>query len=158
MVIFRWLLAAGCFAFCVKQMATALKAEGLGAAPFLVLGFTGLLAAVLLVSPEIVIRPVEFFSRIFTTIILPDEKYRRPPLSYLLARRYARQLRFREALEEYEKILRFYPNEEDAFRELIAAALEAGAVRLAGKYTRLYERRFGRELPPPALPESQADR
>jgi hypothetical protein len=140
--IIRWIAAAGCLVFCIKQISMALRVEGIGAAGFFVVGFGSLLAFVLLISPETTGRACEFFSRIFTSIILPDDRNRKPPLSYLLARRYRQQLRAAEAVDEYRKIIHYYPDEQTAYLELIATAQESGDEKLAQKYARSFKSRF----------------
>lgn len=151
--IIRWVLALGSLVFCISQAAAALKTPGLGAAGYLIISFASLLTFLILISPETILRGCEVFSRLFTTIVLPDDKERKPPLSYLLARRYRKQLRSDEAAAEYRKIIHYYPNERDAYLELIALALEIGDEKFASKYTRAFETRFKCRIPDRALPE-----
>lgn len=151
--IIRWALAIGILALCIGQMISAFKTPGLGAAGHLIISFGSLLAFLLLISPETIIPGCELFSRLFTSIVLPDDKHRRPPLSYLLARRYRKQLRPAEAVAEYQRIIHYYPDEQDAYLELIALAHNVGNERLAKKYTRAFTRHFKHELPPAQPPE-----
>ena len=62
------------------------------------------------------------------------------PLDYTLARRYASQLRFEEACEEYAKIIRHHPAQVDAYLEGISAARRAQDADRAGKFYRAARR------------------
>jgi tetratricopeptide (TPR) repeat protein len=155
--IFRWLLAIGLWIFCVRQFSILLNSSGgyAGLAPAL-FGFASFILGMLLVSPEVV-RPIcGFFADRFIEFIYPSARASKPPLSYLLARRYRDQRRFDESIEEYQKILRYYPRDRTACRELLLAAKEAGDERSFRKYSRLHLRRFhapfdpGETLPPDA--------
>ena len=141
--LFRWLLAIASWIVCALSFRNVLlHGDGFGATPALLFGFAGLIAGVLLVSPEIV-RPVcDFFADAFLGFIYPGARAAKPPLSYLLARRYRDQRRFGEALTEYQKILHYYPKEKTAWHEMLLLALEAGDERTFHKYARRYLRRF----------------
>jgi len=146
-IIIRWLLALGCLIFCIRQFQAGLNTAGLGAAGFLIVGFGSMLAVVLLIAPETIVRLCEFFSRIFTSIVLPDDKSHKPPLSYILAHSYRRQLRYSEAVEEYRKLIHYHPGELTPYLELISLAHLLQDDRLATKYTHLLKRRFPNALP-----------
>ncbi len=144
--LIRWLLALACLIFCIRQFQAGLQTAGLGAAGFLILGFGSMLAVVLLIAPETIVRICEFFSRIFTSIILPDDRSHKPPLSYILARRYRQQLRYSEAVKEYRKIIHYYPDEQTPYVELISLAHQLRDERLATKYIHLLKRRFPKSI------------
>lgn len=149
-------MAVGCLIFCIRQFQVGLNTAGLGAAGFLVVGFGSMLAVVLLIAPETIVRVCEFFSRIFTSIILPNDKFRKPPLSYILAHSYRRQLRYVEAVEEYRKIIHHHPGELTPYLELISLAQVLQDDPLVTKYTQLPKQRFPHALPIdplPSLPE-----
>lgn len=141
-IMIRWLLAVVCSVFSVKLMVKGLGEEGFGAAPFLIISFASVIAAILLIAPETVVKIAEAFSRIFTGIIFPDDKFSRPPLSYLLARRYAQELRTADAINEYLNIIHYYPRERDAYLELMALAKSTGHEKIYLKYSRKFHHRF----------------
>lgn len=151
-MIIRWLLALGCLIFCIRQFQAGLNTAGLGAAGFLIVGFGSMLAVVLLIAPETIVRVCEFFSRIFASIVLPDDKFHKPPLSYILAHSYRRQLRYTEAVEEYRKIIHYHPGELTPYLEMISLAHLLQDDRLAAKYTQLLKRRFPTFSPKNSLP------
>lgn len=141
-VMIRWLLAVGCAVFSVKLMVKGLDQEGFAAAPFLIISFASAIAVILLIAPETVVKIAEAFSRIFTGIIFPDDKFSKPPLSYLLARKYTQELRTAEAINEYLNIIHYYPRERDAYLELMALAKSSGHERIYLKYSRKFHHRF----------------
>lgn len=141
-VLLRWLTAGWCLFVSVRQMMTALKIEGYAAAPHLFFGVGAFLVALLLISPETVVKFCEFCSRPLTHIVFPGARADRPPLSYRMARLYATQMRFADAAEEYQKIIRYYPREQAAYRELLTLARTVEHGRLYHKYERLYRKRF----------------
>ena len=141
-VLLRWLLAGGCLYFSVRQMMAALKVDGFAAAPFLFFGIGAFITALLLITPETVVKICEFCSRPLTNIIYPSATADKPPLSYRLAHLYRKQLRFADAAEEYQKIIHYYPRERTAYLELLALAREVDHTRLYDKYAKLYMKRF----------------
>lgn len=144
----RWFLAAVSMGFSVKLMGAGLKIEGFGAVGHLIFSMVCFISAVLLVAPETVFRFAEWCSRPFTNILFPSDEFSRPPLSYVLARRYRGSLRLRDAVEEYEKIIYFYPGEIDAYVELVDVAKRLGDKELTRRYAALFKKRFHREVPP----------
>jgi len=147
LVIARFLLGFACLVYGVREMRTALGMEGMGAVPHVLFGMGSLLAAVFLLLSGLIWRACEFLSRAFTDIILPSARHQRPPLSYRLARRYAQQLRHHEAVEEYEKILRYYPDEQGAYFELAAEARLVDDAKLFRRTVKAYEQRFKTPFP-----------
>lgn len=142
-VLLRWLLAGGSLYLAVRQMSTALKIDGLAAAPYLFFGFGAFILAIFLMAPETVVKICEFCSRPLTGIIYPNATAEKPPLSYRLAHLYTKQLRFADAIEEYQKIIQYYPRERSAYLELLKLAREIDHARLYDKYARLFTKRFG---------------
>ena len=142
-VLLRWLLAGGCLYLAVRQMTSALKIDGLAAAPFLLFGFGAFIVAIFFIAPETVVKVCEFCSRPLTNIIYPSATAEKPPLSYRLAHLYTKQLRFADAVEEYQKIIRYYPRERTAYLELLALAREIDHAKLYEKYAKLFMKRFG---------------
>ncbi len=147
-VIFRWGAAAGCSYFFVSSMGRALKIPGLGAAGYLIIGFAALIAAVLLVAPETVTRLCEFCSRLFTTLVFPDARFKKPKLSYILPCLYAKERRYPEAIQEYQKLLEHYPKEHDAHLELISVLQLSGQSKLSTKYIKRFTKLFPNEPVP----------
>lgn len=138
----RWILAVVCAVFSLKLMIKGLRQESFAAAPFLILSFASVIAAILLIAPETVFKIAEAFSRLFTGIIFPDEKFARPPLSYLLARRYTQEMRTADAISEYINIIHYYPREREAYLELMALTQGADYEKIHRKYARKFHRRF----------------
>ncbi len=94
-----------------------------------------------------------FFADLFVDVIYPGSRASKPQLSYVLARLYRDQARLAESIAEYEKIIRYYPKERDAYHELLLVAQQAGGERTVKKYTRRYLRHF-HEPPQPGIPPS----
>jgi len=138
----RWFLAAVCLTICVRLMVAALQIPGLGAAGHLIFSFATFILMVLLIVPETAFRMAEWCSRPITNIIYPSDRLDRPPLSYTMAREYSRRMRVEEAITEYEGIIQFYPQEAEAYLELMALAKKAGDEPLYERCEGLYKRRF----------------
>jgi len=145
--VVRWLLAAACLIFSFMRMTAALKIEGIGAAGHVIFSMGAFITAILLIAPETAFRLAEWCSRPFTNILFPSEEFRKPPLSYLLARKYNTELRFDEAIEQYQKIILHYPDETAAYVELLELARDLGDDRLFQKYAELFKKRFKQEVP-----------
>lgn len=138
----RWLLAAGCVYLSVRSMMTALKIEGITAAPHLITAFGSFILAIVFIAPETVTRICEFLSRPLTNIIYPNARAEKPPLSYRLAHLYTRQLRYADAVAEYQKIIHYYPRERTAYLELLALARQIDHAKLYEKYAKLFLKQF----------------
>ena len=106
-----------------------------------------LLISVLLMAPDTAVKIAEWIAKPFADLFYPSEEFEKPPLSYKLARRYRQELRVDEAVQEYEKILFYYPKERDAYLELLELAKRAGDDELREKYEGLFQQRF-HEAPP----------
>jgi tetratricopeptide (TPR) repeat protein len=99
------------------------------------------LMAVLLIAPDTVVKIAEWCAKPFADLFYPSDEFEKPPLSYKLARRYKQERRVDEAVQEYEKILFYYPKERDAYVELIELARQAGDDELREKYEALLRER-----------------
>jgi hypothetical protein len=144
----RWLFALGCLYLCFRLTRSALGIQSIAsfhAAPLLVVAFGLFFAALLLTSKEVIIPLSELVGGFFISFLHPNARFSKPPLSYILARSYARQMRYTEAFEEYKKIVHYYPNELEAYREIIAVCNAAGAGKLAHRYEKKFRRRFPKE-------------
>lgn len=133
--IFRYFLAIVSFAIAMALLVTAAIIKHVVLTPSLAFfGFSALLFAIILAYPEVINPLSAFFSRIITTIIYPDHKLNKPPLSFILARRYTKETRYDDAIHEYKKIIHFYPKEIDAYKEIIPICKLTENEELALKY------------------------
>ena len=139
----RWFLALLCAAGGVKLMLDALKMNSVGAFGHVMGSVLAMVTVVLLISPETVFKVAEWCARPFTEILWPSDRLEKPPLNYRLARHYAQCLRLEEAIEEYRKIIHFYPDEGDAYKELIAVAEQLGDEEVKAEFETLYRTKFG---------------
>lgn len=145
--ILRWLAGLACLIYGVRQLWLGRHIDSLPAVGHMIFGLAALLAAVFLLLSGLIARVCEFLARPLMGVILPDDHAHKPPLSYRLARRYAQQLRHCEAIEEYQKIILYYPDERDAYLELATEARMADDNRTFRKTVTAYERRFGEAFP-----------
>ena len=53
------------------------------------------------------------------SIIFPGTKFNKPTLNLKLPASYVKEGRYKEALEEYRKVLKHYPDETEAYDEAI---------------------------------------
>ncbi len=148
----RWLLAALSIFISVRLMMTALKMAGFGAAFPVLFSMAAFLLAIILISPETVFRLAEWCSKPLTDLIYPSEEFKKPPLSYMMARHYSQGLRFEEAVAEYEKIIHYYPKEQAAYIELLALAKKLDDDTLLHKYEQMFKHRFQQEAEQPPEP------
>jgi cell division protein FtsW (lipid II flippase) len=137
----RWMLAGLALVASVWLMSAGVKMGWLAAA-FPVIGSMLLLVtAVLLVAPDTAVKIAEWIAKPFADLFYPSDEFEKPPLSYLLARRYSQERRVDAAVQEYEKILFYYPEERDAYLELIELAQRVGDEELREKYEGLLRKR-----------------
>lgn len=138
----RWMLAGLALVASVWLMSAGVKMGWLAAA-FPVIGSMLLfLTAVLLVAPDTAVKIAEWIAKPFADLFYPSDEFEKPPLSYLLARRYSQERRVDAAVQEYEKILFYYPEERDAYLELIELAQRVGDEELREKYEGLLREKF----------------
>jgi len=138
----RWLLALLSLAASVWLMKAAFKMQGMGAAGPVILSMAAFVSTVLFITPETAFWLAEQFAKPFANLFYPSDSFKKPPVSYLLARRYSTERRFEDAVTQYENIIEFHPEERDAHVELIELAHQIGDAELAEKYTALLRRRF----------------
>lgn len=130
----RRILAGLVFLASALLMNAGLKMSWLGAA-FPVIGSMLLfLTAMLLMAPDTAFKIAELCAKPFADLFFPSDEFEKPPLSYLLARRYSQERKVDAAVQEYEKILFYYPEERDAYVELIELARRVGDEELREKY------------------------
>jgi len=124
-------------------MSAGLKTDWLGAA-FPVIGSMLLfLIAVLLMAPDTAVKLAELCAKPFAELFYPADEFEKPPLSYLLARRYSQERRVDAAVQEYEKILFYYPEERSAYAAVIELAQRVGDAELRERYEGLLKVRDG---------------
>lgn len=143
----RWLLAACTLLLSIKLMVKAYQIESMGAAFPVLMSVGSFLATVLLIAPETARRLAEWCARPFANIFFPSDEFSRPPLSYKLARHYRQTQRWKDAAQQYRKIIRYYPSEKDAYLELLDVAEQMGDTESLRKYKSLYRKRFKEDLP-----------
>lgn len=123
-------------------MKAAFKIAGIGAAGPVILSLVLFVSTVLLIAPETAFWLAEQVAKPFAALFYPSDSFKKPPLSYVLARRYRNERRWEEAAAQYESIIEYYPEERDAHLELLEVAHELGDEQLIEKYTALTRRRF----------------
>jgi hypothetical protein len=133
-LIVRWLLAAALLYGANRFAIRALSYEGLSALSYLLPAAAQLLSSVILISPELAYYVGDIISKPFASLFVPDEKFSRPPLSYILARKYSREMRYQEAVVEYLQIIKHYPGEREPYEEIIRIANLVGDIQTAAKF------------------------
>ncbi len=118
----RRILAGLALLTSVWLMSAALKMNWLSAALLVIGSLLLLVTAVLLIAPDTAFKLAEWIAQPFAELFFPSDEFEKPPLSYLLARRYSQERKVDAAVQEYEKILFYYPEERDAYLEVIELA------------------------------------
>lgn len=154
----RWILAGIALLVSVWLMSRALKMDWLSAA-FSVIGSMLLfVTCVVLMAEDTAVKIAEWIARPFAALFYPNEEFEKPPLSYVLARKYSQERKVEAAVQEYEKILFYYPEEREACLEVIELARRVGDEELREKYEEMWRERFGEEdSPGPQKPGGQGD-
>ena len=134
LAVLRWILSASAFTVFVLSMRAAFKIESYGAAAYVIFALVCFIASILLLIPETVKPTCRYFSGLIIAFIFPDHKFSKPALTYTLARRYMELERYEDAINEYAKIIHYYPGETEAYLEIISASSLAGENILAEKY------------------------
>jgi tetratricopeptide (TPR) repeat protein len=116
-----------------------------GIAGYFIVAVAALLAVLLLLSPEVIVPICEFLSRPFTNTFFPENQFDKPPLNYTLARRFRVQMRYLDALDEYKKIIHYYPKEKDAYLEIISICNAMSKHKLASHYAKRFKRLYPKE-------------
>ena len=139
--ILRWLLSVSLFVLFVVLVRAAFKMESLGAAPYVIFSLGCLISAILLLIPETVKPTTQYLSARIVAFVFPDHKFSKPALTYTLARRYIELERYDDAVQEYAKIIHYYPGEIEAYLGMISASSLAGETQLAEKYKKQLKKR-----------------
>jgi len=131
-------------------MLVAFNMESFGAAPYVIFSLVCFIASILLLIPETVKPTCHYLSGRIVAFVFPDHKFSKPALTYALARRYIELERYEDAIQEYAKIIHYYPAETEAYLGIISASSLAGETLLAEKYKKQLEKRTAHRLPPDA--------
>jgi len=143
---FRWLLSASSFVVFILSMSAAFDMGSLGAAPYVIFAVVCLIASILLLIPETVKPTCRYLSGLIVGFVFPDHKFSKPALTYSLARRYIEHERYDDAINEYAKIIHYYPDETEAYLGIISSCSLAGEMRLAEKYQKKLKSCSGKKL------------
>lgn len=143
-IIVRWILAGLSLGAAGHLMRAGLKHTGISGAGPVILSLAAFVTGVLLITPETALKVAEWFGSWFGNLFFPAERSSKPPLSYHMARHYWQCGRLEEALSHYEGIVQHYPEEREAYEELLAVARALGDRRSEARYAARYQRRFGR--------------
>jgi len=141
-IMIRWSFAATCVGGGIFLLNKAPEGDFSKGSGLTLISIAGFLGAVFLVVPETVTPLAKFIGTCFSSIIFPNAKFSKPPLSYFLADLYSKQMRYEEAARQYMAIIRYYPNEQKAYLELISICQLSGETKLAKKYLRRFNHRF----------------
>ena len=142
----RWILAGLALVASVWLMSAGLKMGWLAAA-FPVIGSMLLLVtAVLLIAPDTAFKLAEWIAKPFAELFFPSDEFEKPPLSYKLARRYSQERKVEAAVQEYEKILFYYPEERDAYLEVIELAQRVKDDELRERFEEMMRRALAPSL------------
>lgn len=133
-LIARWLLAVALLYGAYWFANRALLYEGFSALSYLLAFAVQLISSAILIAPELAHCLGGIIFKPLVSIFLPDEKFFRPPLSYILARKYAQDKRYQDAVQEYLKIIKHYPDEREPYEEIIRIATFVGDTQTAAKF------------------------
>ena len=133
-VLVRWVAAALVAVFGLLQLGHVLATDlSWGTLGNTLTGVGALFVAVALVGPELVGWALVPLHGLVDRLLMPSES-EPPPAAFKLARYYASLLRHEEACDEYAKIIRYHPEETDAYLEGIREAFLAGDPAQAKKF------------------------
>lgn len=157
-IIARWFFAVLCLAASAHLMRQGLKHNGISAAGPVIFSLCAFVTSVLLMAPETAVRLAEAFGALFADLLFPSERFSKPPLSYHMARHYRACGKLEESLCHYESIIQHYPEERDAYLELLEVARALGDKRRLNRYTARFARQFGcpPTVPPPVTVASDS--
>lgn len=141
----RRILAGLALLASVWMMSAALKMDWLSAALLVIGSMLLLVTAVLLLAPDTAFKLAEWIAKPFAELFFPSDEFEKPPLSYLLARRYSQERKVDAAVQEYEKILFYYPEERGAYLEVIELARRVKDEELRERFEGLLREREAAE-------------
>ncbi|MFO1482581.1 MAG: hypothetical protein U1F71_04370 [Verrucomicrobiaceae bacterium] len=137
-------------------MNVAFKIGGMGAAGPVIVSMVMFVSTVLLIAPETAFWLAEQIAKPLASLFYPSDSFKKPPLSYTLARRYRNERRFDDAATQYEGIIKYYPEEKDAYLELLDVTRQMEDTGLTEKITALLCKRFPDAVSPDQVPDSGA--
>ena len=114
----RWLVGLWLIWLCVKGLTNAMQSDMLEAAGKALVAFASGIAGVLLIAPVFAPLAARPFVAFIESIYLPGGHASRPPLDYKLADHYRKTRKIDEAIAEYARIVRYYPDEVVAHARL----------------------------------------
>ena len=138
----RRILAGLALVASVWMMSAALKMDWLSAALLVIGSMLLLVTTVLLLAPDTAFKLAEWIAKPFAELFFPSDEFEKPPLSYKLARRYSQERKVDAAVQEYEKILFYYPEERDAYLEVIELAQRVKDEELRERFEGLLREKF----------------
>lgn len=143
---FRWFLSASSFMVFILSMSAAFDIESFGVAPYVIFALVCFIVSILLLIPETVKPTCRYLSGRIVAFVFPDHKFSKPALTYALASKYIELERYEDAMQEYAKIIHYYPGETEAYLGMISASSLAGEMRLAEKYQKKLKSCSGKKL------------
>jgi len=138
----RRILAGLALLASVWMMSAALKMGWLSAALLVIGSMLLLVTTVLLLAPDTAFKLAEWIAKPFAELFFPSDEFEKPPLSYKLARRYSQERKVDAAVQEYEKILYYYPEERDAYLEVIELAQRVKDEELRERFEGMLREKF----------------
>ena len=118
--ITRWLFAVGGIGLSIYLIRVGIGRGGITSSFLPILGAMSLLViSVIVIAPELVKLFTMPLFALTDSIFFPGEKLGKPVLSYTLPDFYTKEGRYEEAVEEYRKILKHYPEETAAYLGVI---------------------------------------
>ena len=139
----RRILAGLALVASVWMMTAAMKMDWLSAALLVIGSMLLLVTTVLLLAPDTAFKLAEWIAKPFAELFFPSDEFEKPPLSYKLARRYSQERKVEAAVQEYEKILFYYPEERDAYLEVIELAQRVRDEELRERFEEMLKVRDG---------------
>lgn len=149
----RWILACMTMLASIGLMKAAFNIGGMGAAGPTIVSMVMFVSTVLLIAPETAFWLAEQIAKPLANLFYPSDSFKKPPLSYALARRYRNERRFDDAATQYESIIKFYPEEKDAYLELLDVARQMEDAGLSEKITALLHKRFPDTISQDPMPD-----
>jgi hypothetical protein len=143
-VIIRWLFFGGqlCIAFLVMGANPITMTLNPSSYYHVIVGMFLLAGTIFWIIPETVTPIAGFIGDCWASVFFPNARFQKPPLSYLHVEFYCKHGRHEEAIVEYLKIIRHYPDEQRAYLDVIHLCKTIGATEMAAKYERRFRKRF----------------
>ncbi len=115
----RWLLAIGLFLFAWRKIVPLAELEAKAdPGPILLAALSFLIGAALIWADVFRLATLPL-TALIDSLIFPRTKLAKPVLNLKLPAHYLNEARYEEALAEYHKILKHYPDEREAYEKAI---------------------------------------